>query len=61
MQESQLLVRLLAFGDDLQSEILGQRDYRHDDRGVGGIGRSITYEGLIDLQSFDWKTLESEE
>lgn len=56
-QELDLLLVLDAFGDDLEPEIVPQRNARSNDRSVVGIDTDVLHERPIDFEAIDRKTL----
>src|SRR5690606_18277594 len=57
-QEGELLVRFDALGDDLQAQIVAERDDRANDRRIVRVSRDILHEGTIHLQPVDRKAFE---
>lgn len=52
-----LLLGFYAFGNDVQVQVVGQRENRLDDAGVDGLGNGVD-ELLVDLQDVDRQLLQ---
>src|SRR5256885_298105 len=60
-EELQLLLRLDAFGDDLEPELAAHRDDGRADRGVIRVPPEIRHERAVDLERLDREMLEVRE